>query len=346
MDHQLSLLSDGQYTCALCQQKWRTQPRSSCVGVPCYQYGCWPDHLYTATQLCRMHLKPPDEPDGYYSLVKSPYRRLLYDITKAMPRRVPTERQRAAISKMRAALVEKYTCQGCGRYDASHGQSRSGVVGGYCAACWRELRRRRRQARVCAWAKAYLEAGDFIVLDSETTGLSSADEVIELALVHSSGTVLFSSLIQPQDPQRSDLATHIHGITAQMLATAPRFPDVWPTIAAILRHFRRVLVYNADFDFRLLTATATRYGLRVPGGAWECLMEQYAVFHGDWSSYHQSYTWQSLEVACAGLAGSVEGEAHRATVDALSALGVLKALAARADALTVAVATCEREGAR
>jgi hypothetical protein len=31
MDHQLSLLSDGQYTCALCQQKWRAQPRSSCV---------------------------------------------------------------------------------------------------------------------------------------------------------------------------------------------------------------------------------------------------------------------------------------------------------------------------
>src|SRR5579875_209184 len=345
MDHQLSHLPDGQYSCALCQRRWRTKPRSPCVGVPCYKYGCWPEHLYTATQLRRMKLKPGEQPDGYYPLLTAPYRRFLYDIRKATPRRVPTARQREAIAKMRLALVKTYTCQGCGYFDASHGRSRSGVRAGYCPACWHELRHRRRQARVCAWAKAYLQAGDFVVLDSETTGLGDRDEVIELALVHSSGTVLFSSLIQPQDPQRPDLATHIHGITAQMLATAPCFPDVWPTIAAILRRFRRVLVYNADFDFRLLTATATRYGLRVPGGAWECLMEQYAVYYGDWSSYHQSYTWQSLDMACADLAVSV-GEAHRASADALSALGVLKALAARADALTVATATATAPAAR
>jgi DNA polymerase-3 subunit epsilon len=229
---------------------------------------------------------------------------------------------------MRAALVEKYTCQGCGSYDRSHGQSRSGVRGGYCPDCWRELRHRRRQARVCAWAKAYLQAGDFIVLDSETTGLGDEDEVIELALVHWSGTVLFSSLIQPQDPQRADLATPIHGITSQLLSSAPSFPEVWPTIQAILRGSRRVLVYNAAFDRRLLAATASRNGLRLPGCMWDYLMEQYAVYHGAWSSYHRSYTWQKLEVACADLTITVIGETHRATVDALSALGVLKALAA------------------
>ncbi len=57
-------------------------------------------------------------------------------------------------------------------------------------------------------------------------------------------------------------------------------------------------------------------------------MEQYALYYGAWSSYHQSYTWQSLAVACADLAVPVVGEAHRASADALSALGVLKALAA------------------
>lgn len=75
------------------------------------------------------------------------------------------------------------------------------------------------------------------MLDSETTGLGDEDEVIELALVHSSGTVLFSSLIRPQDPQRADLATHIHGITRQMLLDAPSLPEIWPTICAILRRY-------------------------------------------------------------------------------------------------------------
>jgi DNA polymerase III epsilon subunit-like protein len=113
-----------------------------------------------------------------------------------------------------------------------------------------------------------------------------------------------------------------------MLPRAPRFPVVWPIIAAILRHYRRVLVYNADFDHRLLNATASRYGLRVPGVEWVCLMEQYAIYHGAWSAYHHSYTWKSLAVACANLGVDVPGASHRATADALSALGVLRALAA------------------
>lgn len=230
---------------------------------------------------------------------------------------------------MRAALVQAYTCQECGTYDGSHGHSRYGVRQSYCTDCWREIRHRKRQAQICAWAKAYLEAGGFLVLATETTGLSSArDEVIELALVHSSGAVLFSSLIGPENPQRSSLATHIHGITSEMLATAPRFPDVLPAIAAILRRYRRVLVYNADFDFRLLAATASRYGLHVPCGSWGCLMERYAAFYGAWSNSHGSYTWQSLGDACACLGVDAPGKAHRAQVDALAALGVLRALAA------------------
>ena len=32
----------------------------------------------------------------------------------------------------------------------------------------------------------------------------------------------------------------------------------------------------------------------------ECIMELYAMFYGAWSSYHSSYTWQSLaDAACA-----------------------------------------------
>jgi len=168
MDHQLICLPNGQYTCALCKWTWHIQPRSPCVGVPRFDYGAWPNTLFTVTQLRRMKLKPSNNPDGYYPLVKSPSRRFLYDIGKATPRRVPTERQRGAIAKMRAALVQTDTCRSCGTYDSSHGQSRSGVSDGYCAACWREIRHRRRQAAICAWAKTYLDEGNFVVLDSDS----------------------------------------------------------------------------------------------------------------------------------------------------------------------------------
>jgi len=41
-----------------------------------------------------------------------------------------------------------------------------------------------------------------VILDSKTTGLdwNNLEEIIELVLVHSSGAVLFSSLLQTQNP--------------------------------------------------------------------------------------------------------------------------------------------------
>ncbi|GHO88052.1 DNA polymerase III subunit epsilon [Dictyobacter formicarum] len=176
------------------------------------------------------------------------------------------------------------------------------------------------------------------MLDSETTGLDSGDEVIELAIMSSSGAILFSSLIQPQDPNRPDLATHIHGITPAMLRDAPTFPQVWPTIKAILRRYRRVLVYNASFDRHLLSVTAQRYGYKLPSAIWDCLMEQYAQYHGAWSSYYQSYTWQKLSVACQRLGIPPQGSFHRATADALNALEVLRALARRHGSLDLHLA--------
>jgi DNA polymerase III epsilon subunit-like protein len=187
-----------------------------------------------------------------------------------------------------------------------------------------------RQANVCAWAHCYLHQTEaWAVLDTETSGLTHRDEVIELALVDASGAVLFSSLIQTQNPQREELASHIHGITPQMLATAPTFPQIWPTIEALFSRYQHILVYNAPFDSHLLEVTALRYGYRLPSVSWSCLMDQYALYHGAWNDYHQSYTWQKLQVACARLGVQMDGNYHRATADALSTLGVLHALAAR-----------------
>jgi DNA polymerase III epsilon subunit-like protein len=334
LEHVLTRNDNCTYTCSVCAWTWTSSPQSPCPGVPRYGYGAWPSTLYTFTQLRRMKRKPIAGPAGCYFIQKSPYKRFLYDIEQSIPRRVPTPRQWEAIHTMRAALVQAYTCQRCHAYDSSHGRSRYGdrVQGGYCQTCRRMIEREdqhmARQAQICEWAAGLASwKGSWVVLDTETTGLSDADEIIELAIVSASGTVLFSSLIQPQDQERRELATHIHGITPDMLATAPTFPDVWPTIKAILRRYRQVLVYNSAFDRHLLTVTARRYGYKVPKVSWECLMEAYAVYHGAWHDYFHSYTWQKLEVACDHLGVEVSAETHRAVGDALRALGVLRALA-------------------
>jgi DNA polymerase III epsilon subunit-like protein len=330
--HKLERDEDGEYTCSVCLWWWKRKPKGDCPGVP--RYGVLPEDLKTYTGLRRLKLKPADreKPDGCYYILKSPYRRYLYSVEQALPRRRPTPRQLEAIVKMREGLVRRYTCIRCGYYDRAHGKVKYERINYYtrlCQECHDLKIRREKEARIAQWAY-YLYNGpaNFLILDSETTGLNERkqDEVIELAILDRSGAILFSSLIAPQDSTRDDLATHIHGISRQDLATAPTFPDVWPQIQAIIEQTPNILVYNAAFDHDLLRTTARRYGYELPQATWLCLMEEYAVYHGAWSSYWRSYTWQKLGTACYTL-GVEASEYHRAAADAHNALGVLKALA-------------------
>ena len=56
-----------------------------------------------------------------------------------------------------------------------------------------------------------------VYLDTETTGLSSIDEVIELTIVDHDGSLLFSRLFRPLQPIPRQ-AQLIHHITDQMVA--------------------------------------------------------------------------------------------------------------------------------
>ncbi|MBA2397010.1 MAG: 3'-5' exonuclease [Ktedonobacteraceae bacterium] len=270
--HEVVRLVDGDYVCNLCQLIWKRRPQTFCAGVPVYRYGYWPKGLYTYTQLRRdLKMQPIDreQPDGAYFIRKSPYRRWLYTIERAIPRRVSTPLQGEAITKMRAGLVAHYTCQRCGWHDKSQGKNKLAlrIRDGWCVSCWDVFQRLELQVAQCKWARNYIDAGSFVVLDTETTGLEREDEVIELAIVEGrSGTVLFNSLIQPENlAERDSFATHIHGITRKDLETAPRFPDVWPVIRAILRRYRRVIVYNAEFDYFQLKYSAAEREL-IPTG--------------------------------------------------------------------------------
>ena len=57
---------------------------------------------------------------------------------------------------------------------------------------------------------------DFVILDTETTGIQSTDEVIELGIVASDGTVLFDELFRPT-VRMSDEAAKVTGISQEML---------------------------------------------------------------------------------------------------------------------------------
>lgn len=111
------------------------------------------------------------------------------------------------------------------------------------------------------FARAMLEPGRAVVLDTETTDLHGA--ICEIAVIDAcTGKTLLDTLVNPGVPIQPD-AYAVHGITDSEV-TAPGVPD-WPTVYKRLLRVtkdRIVLAYNADYDRGVIAADCHRHGLR------------------------------------------------------------------------------------
>jgi DNA polymerase-3 subunit epsilon len=174
------------------------------------------------------------------------------------------------------------------------------------------------RAKAAAWARVILEQGA-LILDTETTGLDGNAEIVQIAIVTTEGRAILNSLVKPSGKIPEE-ASRIHGITDEHVAIAPTWPDLWPAVRRVIEG-RVVVVYNADYDTRLLFQSGLFAGIPMLEinrlTEWHCAMQQYAAWVGDWNSYRRSYRWQRLP-----------GGDHTALGDCLATLGVLKQMAA------------------
>lgn len=107
-----------------------------------------------------------------------------------------------------------------------------------------------------------------VSLDFETTGLhvESGHRVIEVGVVRleplTGRRAAFSTLIHPGVPiaRRSQA---IHGITDEMVATAPRFSEVLPKLTPLIDG-AVFIAHNAPFDLGFLRAESKWAGLPMP----------------------------------------------------------------------------------
>jgi DNA polymerase III subunit epsilon len=165
---------------------------------------------------------------------------------------------------------------------------------------------------------------DFIIIDTETTGLGNVDEIVSISIINPLGETVLTSLVKPVQPI---LNSEFHGITNAMVAQAPTFAMLYPRIREAMEG-RICLAYNYDFDSRMLRQSCARYGLTpiMPRSS-GCVMTMYARFYGDWNRQRKDYRWQKLVVAVEQLGLEFPGAAHEATADCQAALMVLKAMA-------------------
>ncbi len=181
---------------------------------------------------------------------------------------------------------------------------------------WPDIQTDRDEA--IRWARELIAAGDFVILDSETTGLHDA-EMVQLAVIDPAGEALLDTLLKPGIPIEAG-AARIHGITEAAVADAPTFAEVYPALAAAIAN-KRLVIYNAAFDWpivnrQLAMCEAGEILIANEGGVPDCAMRRYASFFGEWSDYHQSYTYQKLD-----------GGDHSALGDCCATLLLIKKMA-------------------
>lgn len=172
-----------------------------------------------------------------------------------------------------------------------------------------------------------IKSGDYLILDTETTGLDATSEICQIAIIDSSGKVLLDTLVKPVRPIPAE-ATAIHGITNKDIEFALEFPA--EAIANII-HECNVIVYNSDYDISMLYRSEDARAFKYPYewariAKWYCAMQAFAEIYGDWNPKYKSYRWQKLSTACEYYEIEQQ-ESHSALADCLSTLAVCKAMA-------------------
>ncbi len=179
-------------------------------------------------------------------------------------------------------------------------------------------------------AKNWLSS-DGVILDSETTGLDKDDEIIEIGVIDCSGKILLDTLVR-SIKKIPPAVTKIHGITNVNVKNAPIWSDVQMQLIKVIKG-RKLLIYNANFDCRLMIQSSTKAGIfddefldtiSINTG---CVMLAYAHFYGEWNDYRNDYKWQKLDDAAKQQNVTLEGKSHRAITDCYTTLNLLKSMA-------------------
>lgn len=274
-----------------------------------------PDHLKTRNQLAEQGLRPGGSVKAQVVWKRGRRWADLYDVAEAKPKQAPTAAQLVALEK---AQEVRRTCPQCKTiYPFILGPSWQPWRD--CGECQRQGHIEERQ-RIRETASAALADPNAVILDTETTDLYGY--VMQIAVIDMAGTVLLDTLVNPQATIEPG-AFAVHQISAEMAAGAPTFAQILPKLQTAL-FFKKVWIYNAAFDTAILDNEYSRIG-RSPNASvrrwlsvrkWECAMELYAEWVGDWSEYHGNYRWQPLP-----------GGDHSAVGDARATLAILKRMA-------------------
>lgn len=173
-----------------------------------------------------------------------------------------TDRQKEGIKKAQETALKNRTCIICG-HEVSN---KNMLENGWCDRC---LNRKAAYDRRKYWIENKKE---YIILDTETTGLGYYDQIIEIAIIDLDGHTLLNTLVMPT-VRINEEAYQVHGMSFEYLSknNAPSWDEVYPKVKDIIKN-KTVIAYNSDFDERMIDQTCRAFNYSGIDTNYECLM--------------------------------------------------------------------------
>jgi DNA polymerase III subunit epsilon len=176
-----------------------------------------------------------------------------------------------------------------------------------------------------------IEMENWVVLDTETTGLEWPAEIIQIAIIDHLANTLLDTLVKPMYSIPPD-ATAIHHIDDETVKFAKPWPYTRDQVHDIVKD-RDVIIYNAAFDKQMLRNSHRMYQIDdapywFPARDVRCAMLWYADVRSEWDDYRGNNRWHRLSCAC-DYERVVYTDAHSAIADCRMTYALIRAVQAR-----------------
>lgn len=167
---------------------------------------------------------------------------------------------------------------------------------------------------------AGINPDECVILDTETTGLSHGDKIVELSVIDLHGNTLYNQLFNPLMPM-PDNASRINGITDDMLKDMPTFESEIPAINKVLAG-KTLIGWNVSFDEKMLSF---EYSYASQNKTWKNMWDAMVAFarSNNMKSNYGRYSCKLIKAKTMLNLG--DSQEHRSLADCIDTLTVMDA---------------------
>ncbi|AYQ31466.1 3'-5' exonuclease [Runella sp. SP2] len=159
----------------------------------------------------------------------------------------------------------------------------------------------------------------YCILDTETTGTSESSELLSIAIINQNGKTLLDTYVTPTKEKEWPNATKINGITPKFIfeGNFPTLETLNPSIVTVLKQYKNVVMYGADYDSRFIESALSIAKPKV-----HCCMARFSQYMGIWDETRGIWKRHKLTYAAELVGHDWTGSPHGALSDAQATLSV------------------------